>query len=500
MNIAASVKKLRLKFPGDESLLFRDLSVSVHKGEKVLFLGPSGCGKSTLLQVLTGIIPDSVEVPLQYERIDIPPSWGYVFQDPDTQFCMPFVDEEIAFVLENLQVPRRRMAPLIEKYLNMVGLHFNDMHMKIQSLSQGMKQRLAIASVLALEPDVLFLDEPTALLDPEGTEQIWRTIKTAGSGKTLIIVEHKIDHIADFVDRVVLFDDAGGIIADGSPQAVFRSCKQQLIEYGIWYPGVWDDYASSPAYRQLRQERGLPHGGGQPHERADARSDAREGGREGVPLIFMEHFQGCRGKQPKINVPRAEVFAGEWIAVVGENGAGKTTLLLALMQLIQTSGDYRIKGIPAAGAKRLPQQLALVFQNPEFQFVTNSVYDEMAYTLRLEKRDRKEADEKVNELLSFFELEHKRNHHPYQLSMGQKRRLSVASAVVIERDVLLLDEPTFGQDAKNTFAMLEKIEQWRRRGTTIMMVTHDLQIVKHFATRVWEISGGKLVRDWPPDQ
>jgi energy-coupling factor transport system ATP-binding protein len=180
MEAVASVHKLRLKFPGVQSLLFKDFSLSLRKGEKVLILGSSGSGKSTLLQVLTGLIPGSVDVPMKAESINIPSSWGYLFQDPDSQFCMPYVDEEIAFVLENLQIPREKMQSYMKYYLNQVGLNFDDIHTKIQTLSGGMKQRLAIASVLALEAEVLFLDEPTAMLDPDGTEEVWKTIMDEG--------------------------------------------------------------------------------------------------------------------------------------------------------------------------------------------------------------------------------------------------------------------------------------------------------------------------------
>ncbi|HLR73964.1 MAG TPA: ABC transporter ATP-binding protein, partial [Virgibacillus sp.] len=170
---AVYVKNLRLKFPGEGSLLFKDLSFTVKRGEKVLLLGPSGCGKSTLLQVLSGLIPHSIEIPLTYDAIQLPASYGFVFQDPDTQFAMPYVDEELGFVLENLQVPRQHMDKKINYALQQVGLGSLHPHTLIQHLSQGMKQRLALASVLLLEPDVLFLDEPSALLDPEGTGDIW---------------------------------------------------------------------------------------------------------------------------------------------------------------------------------------------------------------------------------------------------------------------------------------------------------------------------------------
>src|SRR5690606_23590576 len=266
METIANVENLRLKFPGDESLVFKDLSINIKKGEKVLLLGPSGCGKSTLLQVLSGIIPSSIEVPMKVDSLQVPAKWGYVFQDPDSQFCMPFVDEEIAFVLENLQIPKEQMSELIQYYLNQVGLDLEMVHTSIQTLSGGMKQRLAIASVLALDPDVLFLDEPTAMLDPGGTEEIWEVIKNVGQDKTLVIVEHKLDHVLELVERVILFNDVGEVIADGHKDDMLSRYQTLMREHGIWYPDAWDHFvrdnrinshqdnlASSPPFIQLQQ-------------------------------------------------------------------------------------------------------------------------------------------------------------------------------------------------------------------------------------------------------
>ncbi|PYI52073.1 ABC transporter ATP-binding protein [Paenibacillus flagellatus] len=482
METAAGVERLRLKFPGAPALTFRDLTFSVRRGERVLLLGPSGCGKSTLLQVLTGLIPEAIDVPIAADSIRVPDKWAYVFQDPDTQFCMPFVDEELAFVLENLLVPRADMPRRMEALLERVGLRLDRLHTPIASLSQGMKQRLAIASALALEPDVLFVDEPTSLLDPEGTKQVWETIREAGAGRTVVIVEHKIDEIVDYVDRVVLFNRSGEITADGPARDVFAEQADRLVEDGIWYPGVWDDYVRSGRFPA--RERVTADGAARPE----------------TPLVRLNRFAVCRGKDTKLRVEAADIRAGEWIAVVGPNGAGKSTLLLGLMQLLRTEGEYALNGRPAGSDRRLSDEIAFVFQNPEFQFVTNSVYDEIAFSLRQDKRPEAEVEAKTAELLAAFDLADRRDHHPFQLSLGQKRRLSVASAIVKEQRILLLDEPTFGQDARSTFALLEKLESWRRRGTAIVMVTHDPDIVSRFATRVWDVSGGELRADRSPEQ
>lgn len=522
MESVAAVERLRLKFPGAQELAFRDLSLSIGRGQRVLLLGPSGCGKSTLLQVLTGLIPNSIDVPIAAEAIQVPDRWGIVFQDPDAQFCMPYVDEELAFVLENACVPRERMPERIRELLERVGLRLDNPHVPIGSLSQGMKQRLAVAGVLALEPEVLFLDEPTALLDPEGAEQVWETIREAGVGRTVVIVEHHIERIVDYVDRVVLFGPDGTITADGSPEDVFAGYRHRLVEDGIWYPGVWEEAANSgriPARdseqlaaimtaRQSTDSQSIAPGPidvDRSHQSDAALQSGDVAGRDQLDaevssLLRLEQFEVLRGKRPVLAVGSAVARAGEWITVVGENGAGKSTLLLGLMRLLRVSGGYWLHGERAETYRDMAAEAAFVFQNPEFQFVTNTVAEEVAFALRREKRPEAEITARVEELLRDFNLEHRRELHPFQLSLGQKRRLSVASAIVKEQRILLLDEPTFGQDASNTFALLERLEEQRRQGALIVMVTHDPEIVRRCATRVWEVKRGELADDCAPGQ
>ncbi|ANC77084.1 ABC transporter [Fictibacillus phosphorivorans] len=462
MTIITSVKNLRLKFPGETEMLFRDLSLSFRSGEKVLLLGTSGCGKSTLLQVLSGLVPNAIDIPMKCDEIQIPDRWGFVFQDPDTQFCMPFVDEELAFVLENLQVPREEMPSRIRSLLEEVGLELDDIHTPIQHLSGGMKQRLAIASVLALKPDVVFLDEPTAFIDEKGTEQIWETVKRVWKDKTLIIVEHKIEKILDFADRLIVFTPGGEVLADGDASTVFSHHKEKIKDYGIWYPGAWDEYKRIPTVGNKTELRNT---------------------------MKLKNFKGYRNKENKIVVDDIMVHSGEWITIMGENGAGKSSLMLALMQLIKTSGNYYLNDVHVKKTKDIFQQVYLVFQNPEYQFLTHSVYDEITYGLQNHQK------EGVKEILTSLELTNKMNQHPYNLSVGQKRRLSVATAFLQKPSILLLDEPTFGQDSVNTFKLLEWLERERQKGTIILMVTHDRHITEQFATRLWEVQNGEIVTD-----
>ncbi|WP_339303932.1 ABC transporter ATP-binding protein [Paenibacillus sp. FSL R5-0519] len=508
---AVSVTNLRSKFPGEKALVFQGLSLSVRQGEKVLLLGPSGSGKSTLLQILSGLIPRSVEIPMKCDDILVPAKAGVIFQDPDTQFCMSYTDEEIAFVLENRNIPREKMPALIEYYLQQVGLCLEQNRVLIQSMSQGMKQRLAIASMLAMDPEVLFLDEPTALLDDEGTSQVWDTVRRIASDKTIIIVEHKINEIVDMVNRIIVLSTEGKIVADGPAQQVFTDERGKLQAYGIWYPGVWEEHEQERAtkeekenmtgdylvsenqgFRSLegRQSFGLSDATGRlPLAHVSSLSSVSSSHR---PVLDLQQFTGWRGKTPFIQVEQAKVWHGDWIGIVGANGAGKSSLLLSLMNILKTTGHYEVHGQPSGKTEQLADQIAFVFQNPEFQFVTNTVAEEVEFSLLGGRLTTEERHARTDHMLNQFGLIDLSERHPYQLSMGQKRRLSVASALVREQRILLLDEPTFGQDARNTFAMLAQLEQLRREGTAIVMVTHDREIVKRYCTRIWTVDEGRL--------
>lgn len=540
-SIAAGVEKLRLKFPGSHDLLFRDLSLQIRQGEKVLLLGPSGCGKSTLLQVLGGIIPRVTEVPMKADKLTIPESIGIVFQDPDTQFCMPYVDEELAFVLENLAVPRENMRGRIEAALHEVGLELSDAHVPIASLSQGMKQRLALASVLLLEPDTLLLDEPSALLDPEGRRTIWEAVRRVCRQKTVIIVEHRIEEVQDWVDRVLLFADDGSLLADGAADLIFGRYRADLLRHGIWYPEAWSE-AYGDGERSVKEA--LPVNGElKPSGRSceptalealpgagisSANLEAPESeswntpAAASEPLLRLENFRVLRGGKTVCAAESAAVHPGDLIALTGPNGAGKSSLLLGLMGLLPHEGSCEYAGSRPSGRRELrdaaAKHAAFVFQNPEFQFVTNRVLDEVAFTLRSEaeavlrasrtgtfagwiQRRRSGRPDAENEAatvrrsqacLDRFGLGDYAERHPYLLSLGQKRRLSVASAIVSDKPILLLDEPTFGQDARNAFAILDLCERLRASGHAVLMITHEMEIAERLATGIWTVENGKL--------
>lgn len=445
---------LRLKYPGQNGKIFDGLNIAVEKGEKVLLLGPSGCGKSTLLNVLSGIVPHLVDLPMKYDEL-IAADGSVIFQDPDSQFCMPKVYEELAFILENQQVPQNEMDKLIEHALRRVNLNVTK-NQQINQLSGGMKQKLAVAGTLLQNSDTLFLDEPTAMLDVEATSNLWELLISLWHDKTVVIVEHKVEHIWQHVDRVILMDHEGRIVEQGSPSYIFKHCSRQLSDYGVWYPGAWE-HAPEPLTNKP------------------------------VHDVHFKFTGAVKRKKILYTVDDLTVGSAEWITLSGHNGSGKTTLLESMLQMIKYDGVMTYDNERLKKIKQAAEHFYLVYQNPELQFIQNSVYDEVLINYKAQ------AAEQTEQLLKLLQLWHVKDQHPYELSMGQKRRLSVATALSSDADMILLDEPTFGLDSHNTFQLIDLFKQRVAKGQTIIMVTHDPEIIRRYPTRRWNVEAGRLV-------
>lgn len=456
------IKDLNLKYPDAEHKLFDDLSLSVETHEKVLLVGPSGSGKSTLLNVMGRLIPHVIDVPMKAATLDTGESSAFVFQDPDSQFTMPTIAEELAFLLENQQVPRSEMDARFKEVLNTVGLEV-DIDMQINNLSGGMKQKLAIASTLLQKADTIFLDEPTSMLDSASAQHLWETIVDIWTDKTVVIVEHRVQHIWDIVDRVVLMDHSGDIVFSGTPDAVLEEHIDLLNEYGVWHPKSWE---LAPMF--------------------DASYT------KGEAVLNLSDVVVTRGKEPIVNVGNLDIHKGEWITLEGDNGTGKTSLLLSIMKLIKHEGTIYFDGHKIKKTKDYKGKVFPVFQNPELQFMTNNVLDEVS--INFERTDGEEvAKEKAGLLLEQFGLEHLTHLHPLEISVGQKRRLSVATAMSQTPRVILFDEPTFGLDRNNTFNLLRLFDGLVQDGVTIIMITHDEEIKHRYPSRRIKIESQRLL-------
>ncbi|REI31640.1 ABC transporter ATP-binding protein [Staphylococcus felis] len=457
------VKNLRLKYPSADYKIFDGLDIEIKDKEKVLLLGPSGSGKSTLLNVLSGIVPHLIDLPMKYDELHISKQSGVIFQDPDSQFCMPQVNEELAFILENRQVARQEMDHLINEALQRVQLDVNPKQ-NINQLSGGMKQKLAIAGTLLQNANTLFLDEPTAMLDVEATKNLWSLLRDLWEDQTVLIVEHKVEHIWDYVDRVILMNHQGQIIQQGEPDYILKHFEDVLSEYGVWHPNAWDK-APNPIEKP---------------------SDISKS-------FYYQFNQGAiqRGNKKLYNVSHFDIHPGEWITLTGKNGTGKTTLFESMMQLIKYRGTMRYNNQKLNKLKDAANNMYLVYQNPELQFIQNTVFDEIFVNYDHSNHDN--AKQLTESMLELLDLHHVKNQHPFELSMGQKRRLSVATALSTNADIILLDEPTFGLDSHNTFKLIELFHERMQQGQTIMMITHDPHIIHRYPTRHFAIQNAQLV-------
>jgi len=523
-NILA-VNNLSIQYPYTDKPTLSQLSFAMEQGESLLIVGASGCGKSSLALAIAGLFPEAIEAEqsgtIYLNGTDVRKfapgqtcqQVGLVFQDPEAQFCMLTVEDEIVFGLENIGLPRDSISIRIEEALEMMGLT-KYRNAQIHRLSGGMKQRVALACVLALHPSLLILDEPTANLDPAATDDFFQLLEQLMVTKqhTIILIEHKLEKAATLVDRVMVIDE-GRIIADGSARSVFASQNQLLLDIGVWQP-----YASEIGGK-LKEDgvEIVPHPltvaellDSQPMNsqknnalyelvKYKGKGNITFRKNNGLPAVSFDHVSfGYRTPFHEISVLEEihwQIQPGSFVALLGQNGAGKSTLgRLALGLLKPTKGDISLFGenLKALSRRRLAQAAGLVFQNPEHQFVTDSVWEEIAYSLKLTNIPAPEIPHHVDQLLGEFSLIDKADANPFTLSQGEKRRLSVASMLATDQQLLILDEPSFGQDYTNTYKLMNLVKKRQLAGCTIIMITHDMRLVWEYATEVALLSQKKL--------
>lgn len=529
MTTAIHVEGLSFRYPRQKEPTLRDVDLQIQSGECVLLLGSTGCGKSTLALCINGLIPHLLGGEM-HGRVyiqgidtqqcvvgDLARQVGLVFQDPEAQFCMLTVEDEIAFGLENLGLPPAEMDKHIDAALDLVGMS-TQRHTRLDRLSGGMKQRLALAAVLAMGPHILILDEPTSNLDPQGTSEFFAHLATLKTrGYTMLLIEHKLDELMDptnavpgghsLVDHVVVMGSDGRILSQGNPHSVFHKDAARLLKDGIWLPQVTElafrlNQFKPQQFKQLpinRAEAAEVLGPLFAQRSATQRMrqvDILSGKHSILQTIDLEYTYP-HGPQVLSSLS-LEIHSGELLALVGANGSGKTTLSLQLCGVLTpTRGDVLLKGtsISRVPNAQLAAQIGYVFQNPEHQFVTDTVFDELAYGLRLRQMPERDVRSHVESMLSEFGLADCAGRNPFQLSQGQKRRLSVATMLILSQKVLILDEPTFGQDRRNAYRLMDEMRRLQQSGHTIVFATHDMRLVAEYATRVAVLDGGHILFD-----
>jgi energy-coupling factor transport system ATP-binding protein len=516
------VQNLTARYPRAAAPALKDVTFRVERGETLLLLGPSGSGKSTIGLCLAGLVPDSIPAVMQgtillegQDASDLTVSErtariGMVFQDPEAQFCMLTVEDEVAFGLENMAMPREEMEGRIREALDRVGLGERRRE-RVDRLSGGQKQRLALAGVLARRPDVLFLDEPTANLDPATRHEFFQwlgRLRRERPDLTIIIVEHILDDLIALVDRVLLLQSDGALFADDAPGRVFDTMDDELDRMGIWLPQVTAlghklRQAGRPlAHLPLTVEQAVQEFGpliqrmavvAPPHHDACGAPLTRPGDASALSARHLTYSYA--GGPPVLRDVSMNAPAGSFLAVVGPNGSGKTTLVSHFAGVLRARRN-RVwlfdTDIATLSSEEIAAHVGFVFQNPEHQFVENSVESELAYSLRVRRRPAAEITRTVEQLLDTFGLTPLRHMNPFRLSQGQKRRLSVATMLAVGQDILILDEPTFGQDRHTAHALMERLCALHRAGVTIIVITHDMQLVADYAEQVAVLLQGQI--------
>ena len=469
-----------LRHPGRRDWALRNVDLTVEAGERILLLGASGAGKSTLLTALAGLVDPSggaqTEGALLVDGVDprrARDRSGLLFQDSEAQIVMGRAGDDVAFGLENRCIPTDGIWPRVDAALAAVDFPY-DRDRPTHALSGGEQQRLALAGTLALQPGLLLLDEPTANLDPAGAadlrDVLGRVLDRLGA--TLILVEHRLDEALALVERVIVIEAGGGVVADGPPRDVFRAHGAALADAGVWVP---DHPPAPPPLRERPPSETLVIA-----ERAAFR----------YPGMASDAIAGID----------LQLRSSEALAIVGPNGSGKSTLALMLGGLLAPRVGSVVAGealAPGRGheaiarwpARDLASRIGSVFQDPEHQFLTSSVRNELQLGPIQAGLDRATAGRRADELLERLRLSHLARANPFTLSGGEKRRLSVGTALSGAPRLLVLDEPTFGQDRGTWLELLNLLAGLRDAGRGLCFVSHDRPFVTALADRTLQLAG-----------
>ncbi|OZV24068.1 ABC transporter ATP-binding protein [Streptococcus sobrinus] len=504
-------KDFSFKYDAQKEPTLKSLNLKIEKGQKVLIIGPSGCGKSTLAQIINGIIPNTYQGESKGSfLIDGQPAFdrsiyekshlvSTVLQDTDGQFIGLSVAEDLAFALENDCCPRPEMVETVHKWADKLDL-LELLDQRPQDLSGGQKQRVSLAGVLIDESPILLFDEPLANLDPKSGQDTITLIDQLHreTGATTLIIEHRLEDVLYHpVDKIILINE-GQILFDGSPDQLLAT--KLLAENGI----------REPLYISVLRQLGL-----------DLASQSHLSDLSSLNLSqldFAEQFisQTPKSKESLLRVEQLsfayrfdhpilkditlDLAKGERLALVGKNGAGKSTLAKALTKFVEAEGRFLWQGQDISGdsIKERASRIGYVLQNPNQMISQPMVFDEVAKGLRLRGLEEEEVKEKVFASLKTCGLYEFRQWPISALSYGQKKRVTIASILVLEPEIILLDEPTAGQDMQHYTEFMDFLDELNQAEQTIVMITHDMQLMLDYSDRCLVIADGKILADKSP--
>ena len=507
-----SFNQFTFQYDAQAEATLKDISFDIAKGEKVLILGPSGSGKSTLAQCLNGIIPNihkgQAQGQVRIDGQDIFKQSIYdksqlvstVLQDPDGQFIGLTVAEDLAFALENDCADQSEMKDKVALWAERLDLTSLLNH-RPQDLSGGQKQRVSLAGVLIDESPILLFDEPLANLDPKSGQETIDLIDKIHKevGATTIIIEHRLEDVLYRpVDRILLVND-GELLFNGSPDELLSSTL--LLENGI----------REPLYVTVLRQLGFDTRRAQNLSQLDdldlsdlalpdrVLKDKKDSSSDSI--LKVEGLSVSYGDNPAIIEDLSfSLKKGERLAIVGKNGAGKSTLAKALCGFVPSQGKLTYKGqdISQDSIAGRSERIGFVLQNPNQMISQTMIFDEVALGLRLRGIEEAEVEERVHEVLKTCGLYSFRKWPISALSFGQKKRVTIASILVLKPEIIILDEPTAGQDYKTYTDIMNFLDSLQKQGHTIVMITHDMQLMLEYSDRCLVVVEGKIIADDKP--
>jgi energy-coupling factor transporter ATP-binding protein EcfA2 len=492
----------------------RDVILQLPDAALTLLVGPSGAGKSTLLRCTNGLVPHfsggSLRGSITVNGLDpvaatpqlMSRHVGFVFQDPEAQFVMNRVEDEIAFALENAAMPRQEMRVRVEEVLDLLDLA--PLRQRgLDTLSGGERQRVAIAAALAFRPNILVLDEPTSQLDPQSAEDVLQALVRLNTdlGLTVLVAEHRLERVLPFVDRLVYMTDEGGDILAGPPRQVLPQLRLvpplvALARALKWEPLPLTIKEGMSFARRLREKTVTTK---RPHQPP----------RSGEPYLWMRDVKVIYDGQPAVRSVNLDVWPGEIVVLMGRNGSGKTTLLKSLVGLVHPqAGRVRVSSQDIAGldVAQICRQVGYLPQDPNALLFADNVLEELMITLRNHgfpaRQGIPSADLPINPwtLLERLGLAKKAASYPRDLSVGERQRVALGAVTVTQPGALLLDEPTRGLDYGAKQALVDLLRGWRDAGMAILLVTHDVEFAVAAADRVALMSQGEIIASGDPAQ
>lgn len=526
------LKDVSYRYPRAEVENLKRINLKVEKGKFVVLMGPTGAGKSTLSLCLNGLIPQLIQGDLagniivagketnKYQVQELAKHVGLVLQDPESQIVGRTVEEDVTFGPLNFGVPIDEVRKRVQHALKMVRLN-NYNERSTSELSGGEKQRLVIAGVLAIEPEILVLDEPASELDPEGRVKFYQVLDDLcrDRERTILVIEHSSEEILQRADEIVVLNH-GKIAWQGAPEKLFRDIPL-LQEFGIkpvpvsllgwdYFQRGWIEFQDIPldvASAESLIRNLLANKLGRvrdsfikPIEIREARWTEEKLKRDSpwikVKGLVHQYESGKVGIQ---GIDLA-IQKGEFVALVGSNGAGKTTLAKHMNGLLRpTEGEVLVKGMNTKefDTSQLALTIGYVFQNPDHQIFSVSVEKELEFGLKNAGFTKSEIEERITQALQLTGLERFRKVHPYTLGKGERQLIAVASVLALTPEILVIDEPTTGLDWRGVQKIMELLRQLHRNGTTILMISHDMDIVAEYAERVIVMQGGQVLSDGP---